>query len=73
MKAYRTRRATGNRAGPLRHKPAIDGVPVPASRTGVNVLAACGTSVLPNPLPDDWDDQHPRACPKCILIRQEST
>lgn len=39
----------------------------PASRTGVCVLALCGTQIRPS-IRDDlgpWDPAHPRACPAC--------
>jgi hypothetical protein len=73
MRAYRTRRATGHPAGPLRHVPPLT-TEDPDPTTGIGrVYAACGTAVLPSPLPDDWDDAHPRACPKCVRIRLEST
>lgn len=43
----------------------------PASRSGANHLAPCGTSIRPWPLMDGivrvlFDPDHPRACSRCV-------
>lgn len=42
--------------------------PSKASRTGSNVRARCGASILPNPYGDLFDPDHPRACRRCIRV-----
>ena len=55
------------RKDPLRHIFTF----TPASRTGVNHLAPCGTSIRPWPLTQGdvrvrFDPEHPRACRRCV-------
>jgi hypothetical protein len=67
-----TARYSPRNPDPLRHI----WTPRPASRTGVNHRALCGTSIRPRPwIPPDerdtdraavsWDPDHPRACRAC--------
>jgi hypothetical protein len=47
---------------------------LPASRTGRNMLAVCGASVVPRPLrglddrPMPFDPADPLACPRCVKV-----
>lgn len=67
-------RSLGEPRGPLRH--AATGTP--ASPTGYNVLAVCGTSIRPR---GDWVNRlvanqrftgtHVRDCPRCVKVLEK--
>ena len=58
----------GTHSDPLRHVFTSR----PASKWGRNVLALCGTSITPHPVPNaTFDPQHPRACRNCVRALRE--
>lgn len=62
-------RGAARRSGQLLH--AVGHRPPRASATGRNVLAVCGTSVLPGTA-GPFDEDAQRACPKCRRIVREA-